>query len=187
MSKSLGNVVDPIELCDTYSAETVRFYILSGINSFDNTNWSNTELVGHWNDLVGYYGNLIARVLHLVDIIGTYDTAAYPEEWAILEEEAKSLFVGYEFRHGYAKAQALCACLNKRISDGKPWETKDKGEIGLLLRALVRINELYRPALPVKCSEIDRAIQSRKKAVLFQKIKKMNFFTKINVYSEWEL
>ena len=70
ISKSVGNVIDPIELYNQFGLDPVRFYILSNLNTYTNCSWNNDELIASWNDLANSWGNLISRTLHLVDKFG---------------------------------------------------------------------------------------------------------------------
>ena len=68
MSKSIGNVVDPIEQFKKYGSNAVRYYLLSGLNTFQDSSYSEEVLVTKYNsDLVNNYGNLIARVTTILE------------------------------------------------------------------------------------------------------------------------
>lgn len=68
ISKSLGNVIDPIALVDTYGADAVRFYLFAG-TPFDNDgDFSIRDFADKVNaELANNLGNLLNRVLTLID------------------------------------------------------------------------------------------------------------------------
>src|SRR3989344_6116399 len=63
MSKSLGNVIDPIEYVERYGTEAVRYYILAKFSSFEDSLVSQKMFEEAFNsDLANGIGNLAARV-----------------------------------------------------------------------------------------------------------------------------
>ena len=68
MSKSIGNVVDPREVLDTYGADVVRYFLLREISSGDDGDFSYKNLESRYDgDLANGLGNLIQRVATLID------------------------------------------------------------------------------------------------------------------------
>jgi methionyl-tRNA synthetase len=67
MSKSVGNVVDPLALVDTYGLDAVRFFLLREISYGQDGSYSHEAIVGRINsDLANEYGNLVQRSLKMV-------------------------------------------------------------------------------------------------------------------------
>src|SRR5438309_2802858 len=67
MSKSAGNVIDPFELADKYSAEAVRYYLISDIATGKDADFSKERLIERYNaDLANNLGNLLNRTLNMV-------------------------------------------------------------------------------------------------------------------------
>jgi methionyl-tRNA synthetase len=66
MSKSLGNVVDPDLLADTYGAEALRYYLMSDIATGKDADFSEERLISQYNsDLANSLGNLLNRTLNM--------------------------------------------------------------------------------------------------------------------------
>lgn len=64
MSKSLGNGVDPFQSIDRFTVDTVRWYLAKKGAIQDDSSWDNAELAQTYlKDMVGTYGNLLARSL----------------------------------------------------------------------------------------------------------------------------
>src|SRR5436190_490711 len=67
ISKSLGNVIDPSVLADNYSAEAVRYYLMSDIATGKDADFSEERLIERYNaDLANSFGNLLNRALAMV-------------------------------------------------------------------------------------------------------------------------
>ena len=67
MSKSLGNVVDPVGLVDRFGNDAVRYFLLSETTIAKDGDFSETALVRRTNaDLSDCWGNLVHRVLSLI-------------------------------------------------------------------------------------------------------------------------
>lgn len=66
MSKSLGNIVDPVVLVDTFGAAATRHYLLSDIATGRDADFSQERLVQRYNsDLANSLGNLLNRSLSM--------------------------------------------------------------------------------------------------------------------------
>jgi methionyl-tRNA synthetase len=67
MSKSAGNIVDPIVLIEKYGAEALRYYLMSDIAMGKDADFSEERLVDRYNsDLANSLGNLLNRTLTMV-------------------------------------------------------------------------------------------------------------------------
>ena len=68
MSKSLGNVVDPFELADTYGVDQMRYFFMREVPFGNDGNYSHEALVARINsDLANDVGNLAQRVLSMIN------------------------------------------------------------------------------------------------------------------------
>jgi methionyl-tRNA synthetase len=66
MSKSAGNIVDPNALADKYSAEALRYYLMTDIVTGKDADFSEERLVEKYNsDLANSLGNLLNRSLNM--------------------------------------------------------------------------------------------------------------------------
>src|SRR6476620_2343807 len=66
MSKSVGNIVDPFVLADKYSADALRYYLMSDIATGQDADFSDERLVARYNaDLANSVGNLLNRTLNM--------------------------------------------------------------------------------------------------------------------------
>ena len=68
MSKTLGNVIDPMELITKYGADPLRYYFLAKFSPFNDGDFSEQEFKKVYNaDLANGLGNLVARVAKLCE------------------------------------------------------------------------------------------------------------------------
>ena len=66
MSKSVGNIVDPFALVDKYTADALRYYLMSDIAMGKDADFSEERLVERYNaDLANSLGNLLNRTLNM--------------------------------------------------------------------------------------------------------------------------
>lgn len=189
MSKSVGNVVDPIEQVDKYGVDAVRYYALSGLRTYGNSSWDEQQLVELYNShLADDYGNLVSRVTHLADkLIGlrTDRAGVLLDYSSIKNKEFYSTFVksiagvrklwdDYKISEALDETNKIVKSLNKKIGDEEPWKLGEGGWPTILEIhfAISKINELYYPVIPVKSGEIKKALIECKKAIIFPKIGK---------------
>ncbi len=66
MSKSAGNVIDPVVLADKYGAEAVRYYLMSDIATGADADFSEERLASRYEvDLANLFGNLLNRTVSM--------------------------------------------------------------------------------------------------------------------------
>ena len=126
MSKSLGNVVSPLELRKKYSADTIRYSLLRSIPFGDDGDFSESDLINrHNNELANKLGNLIQRVSGLIEKNGIEKTKNKLLKKLRLKQ-IERLFDNYEFDKALNEIFAFIDICNEYVQNKKPWETKDK-------------------------------------------------------------
>src|SRR5438874_1933749 len=99
MSKSAGNIIDPFALADKYSAEAVRYYLISDIATGKDADFSEERLIERYNaDLANNLGNLLNRTLNMVHRYCEVRLRKPRESWklpAVVMDGYKQLVDGY--------------------------------------------------------------------------------------------
>jgi len=185
MGKSLGNVVDPLELAERFGTDTLRFYLIDAISTGADGEFSLELFVDHCNThLANKLGNLASRTVKLVH--NSY-AGATPPEWApeaftdpavceafaALTAAADTAAVevpkaGEEIRLDAALASAwqVVERANEFVDRSRPWDlAKDparRAELGTALNALLETLRLVAiwawPTIPAKCEELWRVL-----------------------------
>ena len=178
MSKTTGNVIDPIDQLQKFGLDAVRYYALAGLNTYSNSNWSENELKELYNaHLANNFGNLIARVLHLVDLkiidVSNGPTSSFQIEVDGQIESVKTLWKSYSIKEALNQTNQIATYGNKYFQDNEPWKEScvNQEVLSNLYYLLNEVTELYYPALPQRYDEIKSCLLEKKKVVLFPRIK----------------
>ncbi|HYM65075.1 MAG TPA: methionine--tRNA ligase [Candidatus Sulfotelmatobacter sp.] len=124
MSKSLGNVIDPITLADKYGEDALRYYFLRELSPFSDGDFSTKRLEEVYNaDLANGLGNLVSRVSKLCETSRFKQTPNTKNGHVIVEKEQyDKLFSNYQFNEVIALVWGKITKLDQYINTEKPWE-----------------------------------------------------------------
>jgi len=156
MSKSKGNVVDPIALIDEFGADTIRYFLLREINLGQDGNFSRDALIERINsDLANDLGNLLHRTLSMAKKFQGGVLSAPVGESEIdksLKADAAETVKVYrenmdkmELSAALKKAWAFVSRSNKYIDETAPWAlAKDETKKQELANVLYNLAESLR-------------------------------------------
>ena len=178
MSKSLMNVLDPVELLDKHGLSSVRYYALKGLNTFENSGWAEEDQVKLYNaDLANNYGNLLARTMHLMTAHESMPRTKPHGEFEILINRSKEVYgefmSRYDLRLALESTMALLSEGNMIMNRDRPWEP-DNERRKEILSGLWWILSEATDQLSIALSAMDinnakESLRSRAKIILFPK------------------
>ncbi len=175
MSKSLGNVVDPFKLIETYGLDPVRYYLMREIPFGQDGDYSDMAMLQRVNsDLANDLGNLVQRVL---SFIHKNAEAQIPKADELLGEDREMLAKAahlHDILRDDMNAQALQAYCqhiwevvgeaNRYVDMQKPWALKKSSHpqdhrrmetILYVLAEVIRHVAIYvQPLMPESASKI---------------------------------
>jgi methionyl-tRNA synthetase len=173
MSKSLGNVLDPFEVMETFGTDALRYYLFREV-SFGQDGGVSTITFGerYETELANEFGNLASRTLSM---IGRYRDGVVPDApphgdlvaaFAGLREEFSALLDGAELTQALDRVWQRVRRLNRFVEEQAPWSlAKDPARAGELDTALYSLWEglrvvtvLLTPYVPASAEKLLRAL-----------------------------
>ena len=173
MSKSKGNVIDPVLLIEEFGADAIRYFLLREINLGQDGNFSREALIKRINsDLANDLGNLLHRTLNMMQrynggVLG--EVASPTDADAPLLAMAKAIAPRYrammenmDINGAIKDIWQLIGRANKYIDETEPWKlAKDPANasrlntvLSNLLEVLSMVSVLVEPFIPTTSRRI---------------------------------
>lgn len=171
MSKSLGNVVDPVAITDQYGVDALRYYLLREISSGRDGDFSDKLFVERYNaDLANNLGNLVNRVHTLIvrNEIRDFAFDRFHEIYQQKTDETWKKYItdmsAYNLHEAIFHVWRLVDFANKMVDEEKPWlllkENPERGRAVLcnLLELIRHVSIMIAPIVPRSSAKMRQQI-----------------------------
>ncbi|MBU1992863.1 MAG: methionine--tRNA ligase [Patescibacteria group bacterium] len=161
MSKSLGNVVDPVEYVEKYGVDSLRYYLLREIPTCDDGDFSKTRFEAIYDgELANNVGNLFSRVCAMTEkyfdgkVPPATDGKDVVSEVATAHREYHENFEKFDLKAALEAVLRLADFANGYVEENRPWELAKKDTNKLadvmynLLEMLAHISYMLQPFIP---------------------------------------
>jgi len=179
MSKSKGNILNPLEIIDTYGIDELRYYLMKEVSHGSDGNISLNNLENCINsDLANNYGNLCQRVFSFIRTncgskVSKNKKDSNADKKLILQtgELLKDIRnqMSNQNLNNYIKSSINISFLtNKYINDEEPWKLKKTDTdrmnniLHLSLEQIAKISILLNPIIPNGSTKVLDALNIKK-------------------------
>ena len=178
MSKSLGNVVDPMELSERYGVDALRYFLLREVSFGQDGSYSAEAIVNRVNaELANSFGNLAQRSLSMIfkNLDGVLPAAGQAaDDQALLDDVRQACatleceFDRFAFSAGLEAWMAAVFACNQYIDAAAPWTLKKTDParmaevLGTLVAAVRMLAEAVMPIVPASAEKLVALIDSGK-------------------------
>jgi len=181
MSKSLGNVIDPMHIVDDYGTDALRYFLLREIPPTTDGDFTLERFIQRYNaDLANDLGNLVSRVSNMIERFfrGKLPVVEVENEYDL--EKVNLLISQYRFNEALEYIWQIIRRANQYVEEEQPWQlfaVKNMDKLAkVLTKLLLSIKDIslaLEPFLPETSQEIQEHFDQpviRKMEPLFPRI-----------------
>ncbi|MGH7682501.1 MAG: class I tRNA ligase family protein, partial [Candidatus Eiseniibacteriota bacterium] len=169
LSKSLGNIVNPLDVAERWGADSLRYYLLKEVPLSRDGDFSWELFIQRYNsDLANDWGNLFTRTISMVHRYRAgklAETAAGSELGPVIADALRAYQAAvdrYELEGGIEAAWTIIRRANRLVEEQAPWNlAKDPARaadldrlLGALSVALQHVALLLYPIMPAKAKTV---------------------------------
>ncbi|OGD67275.1 methionine--tRNA ligase [Candidatus Campbellbacteria bacterium RIFOXYC2_FULL_35_25] len=171
MSKSIGNVSNPLDIVNEYGTDALRYYLTREVSSVEDGDYTQERFLESYNaNLANGLGNLVSRVLKMSVSYGV-TTSLLDNDTVLNNEnnkEYRDSIDGYRLDNATDFIWKKIGALDSFVQDTQPFKTikideeKAKKDVEYLLKGLWEISALLIPFMPQTAEKIQEAIRENK-------------------------
>jgi methionyl-tRNA synthetase len=178
MSKSTGNVQDPVKYCKLFGSDSLRYYLIRELPFGADGNFVLEGFVNRHNTfLVNSFGNLCHRTLSFIKnyadgIVEKPNSSEYiPDDAIFIDAITRGLtnavqnMEQYYFNKYLETLEHLSSIANQYIDKHKPWDLRKAGltsrmnaVLFVLLEQVYKITKFLAPVIPISSEKILKQI-----------------------------
>ncbi len=167
MSKSFGNVIDPLELRETFGTDAVRWYLLREMPTGADASYTPERFLIRYGELANIWGNLAQRALSMIE---RYRDGIVPDgdpgqlDTAIDDTLAgvRTSLASLRLHEALGQVMELARTANGYVEEREPWaQAKDPARSGALddtlatlARVLTVLTALFHPVCPERSTAL---------------------------------
>ncbi len=172
MSKSLGNVINPLSLIDKYGPDSVRYFLMREMVLGQDANFSEELFIKRYNaDLANDLGNLVSRVTKLISKFYDSKIPKFVNQDSILKEKYSNILLenrikNFEIHTLLKEVTDFIQSINIFLEENVPWK-QAKSDLELAgdtlyhsIEAIRVSTKILEPVMPRKCMEILQILSS---------------------------
>ena len=174
MSKSIGNVVNPVAVVSEYGADALRYYLAREITPFEDGDFTKEKFKEAYNaNLVNGLGNLVSRILKMVTTYGVDISDIISEQKgghkiAQIDKNISGFLEKYEINKAMDYIWQQIGNMDKKIQKTEPFKTiktnreKALQDLKSLTSELMCIAIMLEPFMPDTADNIQKLIINKK-------------------------
>jgi methionyl-tRNA synthetase len=193
MSKSIGNILDPIEIIEKYGIDQLRYYLIKEVSLGNDGSISMTNLKNCINnDLANNYGNLCQRVFSFIkkncDNKIPNNSKPHPDDSKLLNDLTNNVptlinLMNKQNLNEYLKMVIKFSFdANKYFNDSEPWSIKKKDAermksiLYTISHQIKNISILLNPIIPNSTKKVLNTMNLKKDQINLENIANINCF-----------
>jgi len=178
MSKSLGNIINPLDLIEKHGSDPLRYFLLREGSPFEDIDFTFEKFKRRYNfDLANELGNLAMRIVSLQKKLKiqikkkiTFKDKRIEKRLLKTKREVKKKMEDFKFNEALNAIWSLISFVNSYIDKTRPWEKGKEKIVKDLISILREIAQILNPFLPQTSQKILKQIKLQKPEILFPKI-----------------
>ncbi len=171
MSKSLGNVVDPLALREDFGTDGVRWYLMRDMPTGADASYTPERFLARYEELANVLGNLASRATSMIvkyrdGVVPDAPGSGLDEEIRATLDAVAAHMDALRIHDALASAMDLARHANGYVDTREPWaQAKDPSRSGeldetlaTLARALTVLTALFLPVTPEKMTDLAKML-----------------------------